>query len=735
MGPLLPPSLSTDNTVDSAAPEDPTGVHPAVKTVPSARSRWIPSVAAVSIAVLVVLPWTAQGWLLLLDWTPGPQPSISRAAHGLDGSLQASLPLGILLAGSKLVGAATFGWLLIAVALAVAGIAAGRLVGGSALQQSAAGALYAVNPLVFDRIFAGHVAFLAGYAVLPLAVASLVRWGDDISWRGMRPALWLAALIGFTPHFLWIGCVVLAAHVAVRRFRCRSLAWAALVTVLTLAMSSYFIVPSIGRPAPLQVGQSDLVAFQTRADPTLGLAPNVAGLYGFWRAEPRLPKEVIAGWPVFLSAIALLAGAGLWKASRLTASRHLARVVALSGVAGYILALGDQGPTGPVFRWLFEQLPGFAIMREPQKFAALLALGYAAGFGFGMEAVAGQMRARGPRLGVVALAFALPVLYTPTLFLGLGGQIDVASYPASWYAADRVMGEGDGRLLFLPWHQYLSFPFTGRVIANPADNFFRRDVIIGDNVELADMSTASRLRRSEYLEFLYAHGAELCRFGRLVSSLGVEYVVLAKTVDFTSYSWLDRQADLKVVLDRPELTLYRNEHYSGLGFRSPDLGRAADWGDLVSQVNTGSMPDVPYAVDALRPGPITTDTCRASPTIAPRGNPVQRASDTSYRVAPGPAGVVSIAEPFDPSWRLRDGRPFELASGVVGFLNDGRAGTARFGHWDRIRAGYAVSGLTCFALLAMGHIRPSARGTPRSTGAVCPKRALLGDRGARPPRP
>lgn len=656
---------------------------------------------ALIIALLVVLPWMRRGWLLLLDWTPGPELSMLRSFWGLDGTPRTGLPFAVVaLAASKAVGAATFGWLVIAAALAIAGIAVGHLVGGSPLRRIAAGTLYAVNPLVFDRIFAGHVGYLLAYAVLPLAVASILRWRDDVSWRGMRPALWLAVLIGLTPHFLWIGGVVVAAHVAVSRRR-RSLAWACALLVLTLAMSSYFIVPSIGRPAPVRVGQTDLVSYRTRPDPTLGLALNVAGLYGFWRAEPKLAKQDVAGWPVFLAAIAVLAGTGLWKASRLEGSRHVALVVALSGAAGLLLALGDQGPTGGVFRGLFDHLPGFAIMREPQKFAALLALAYAVGFGFGVEALARRVQAGGPRLAASALAVAVPVLYTPTLFGGLAGRVDVARYPASWSAADRLMGEGDGRLLFLPWHQYLTFPFTGRVIANPAESFFQREAISGDNVELANLPTASRLQRSRYLEFLYAHGNELCAFGRLVEPLGVEYVVLAKAADFADYSWLNRQADLEIVLDRPEITLYRNRHYRGPGSRARELGRAAHWGDLAALANAGALSGGPYVVEAQRPGPITAQPCRFGPSSPRASASIRRSSPVAYRVGSGGRGYVALPEPYDPSWELAGQKPFELAGGTSGFLSDGRAGTARFGHWNLVRLADSVSAVAA-ALVIFG---------------------------------
>ena len=49
-----------------------------------------------------------------------------------------------------------------------------------------------------------------------------------------------------------------------------------------------------------------------------------------------------------------------------TAHRRDGLAILAAGVAGYFLALGNQGPTGGLFRLAFEHVPGFVIMREPR---------------------------------------------------------------------------------------------------------------------------------------------------------------------------------------------------------------------------------------------------------------------------------------------------------------------------------------------------------------------------------
>jgi hypothetical protein len=370
-------------------------------------------------------------------------------------------------------------------------------------------------------------------------------------------------------------------------------------------MSTYILLPHAVTTLPTQVGPSSLALYQTAGDPHLGLFANVLGLYGFWRLGPGpvLPKDVVTGWPFLLLAILLLVALGAWSALRHVPAadgttrtdisgettggprvsdhhengvdrdtaganhraksdqRRLAMVLLFVGVAGYFLALGNQGPTGGLFLWAYDHVPFFAVMREPQKFLMLVAMAYAILFGWGVERLS-RVTVSPLRAGAVAaaaiLGVAVPLSYTPTIFDGLAGQIAPSTLPASYQRANSLMGSGPGNILYLPWQLYMEYPFTnGRVVANVAPSSFTRNVISGDNVESGGGATQSTSPRSAYLTQLFADGPSVANFGALVAPLGVKYVVLAKTVNFSSYSWLNDQRDLKLVLNSASLEVWR----------------------------------------------------------------------------------------------------------------------------------------------------------------------------------
>ncbi|HVM03370.1 MAG TPA: hypothetical protein VM263_11930, partial [Acidimicrobiales bacterium] len=564
------------------------------------------------------------------------------------------------------------------------------------------------DPFVFDRVFAGHVSFLLAYALLPLAVRSLLRAeeADGVAAR-LRPVLWITLLVGLTPHFAWLVAVVCLVMLATRPSR-RSAAWLAGLAAVVVVANAYLVLPAMGRPPPVEVGAADLAAFRTTGDGPVGLVGNVAGLHGFWRQEISLPKDDVPGWPAFWAAVVVVAGAGAARGWRTGgATRRLVAVVAGSGALGLLLALGDQGPAGAGFRWLYVNVPGFAIMREPQKFAALLALAYAVLFGLGVEVLVAGARRPAGRLVWTGALLVLPLATAPTLLWGFGGRVEVSRYPDSWAEADRLMGDGPERVLFLPWHQYLRFPFTERIVANPAPLAFRRDVIAGDNVELPGLPTASRSVRSGYLEFLYGHGPRLRSFGQLVAPHGVRYVVVAKAVDWRQYGWLDHQRDLEKVLDGDEISVYRNTRPVAAGARVPSAVTVEDWGEYAGLSEVADLSGVAVRVRRQVPGPVRAPA--ALPAIPPGSAPVAavvRSSPVRYRVAAGPPGWLVLAEPYDRSWRLGDAAATPLAGGATGFAVGAGGGEARFGHWSVVRLSYGVSVATVGFVALAGLVGP-----------------------------
>jgi len=650
---------------------------------PTRRQQVLASGWGALLALGICLPLLGSGALWLLDWVSGPHtPLVPPDALGLAGGLVSGVPFTIVANWLVRNFAGTGTWIPLVAVFPLAAWGASRLVGGPNRARVAAATFYCVNPFVFQRIYAGHLGLLLGYALLPFAVASALHFMRVGNWLLPTPALWWAVLTALSPHFAWIYAIVLvAAWLTEQPARLISLGRLVAVGAMFLLFSVYFLLPTTQTQLPVNTRTaSDLAAYATTGDPHLGLFANVLGLYGFWRLGPgpQLPKDVVTGWPFLLLALLFVAGFGA--VSRLrrrqdsaddrgirARTRRTATTLLIAGIAGYFLALGDQGPTGPLFRWAYFHVPFFAVMREPQKFLMLTALALAVFFGWGVERLVGPIRRMRLDLrsaGVVGLAVLLPLAYTPTIFDGLAGQIGPSHLPPSWQTADRLMGDGPGQVLFIPWHLYLAFPFTdGRVIANPAPTSFRRSVISGDNVEAVGIQTTSASPRSAYLERLFAQGPRTHDFGSLIAPLGVKYVVLAKTADWRSYSWVSAQPDLHLLMDSPSLEIWRNTAYAGTGQSSGERA-------------------------------------------------IRQISPVAYAVGAGPPGWVSLDAPYQRGWELDGESARRSPQGTILFRVGRSSGIARFTPWGLTRLGYIISGgafvLLC-GLVAGARIRGRRR--------------------------
>ena len=185
----------------------------------SARSLGtsVPLLLGVVLAALACYPLFG-GRLLLLDFVSGPhQPLLPATAFGLDGGLTGGVPLAI---GVRLLGQP--GSIVPAAVFFARTTGAARLVRTVVLPaRLGAGFFYAVNPFAFDRLYAGQLGVLLGYALPPFAVTALLDAAQEPHRVG-RAACWAGARVMMSEHFTRILVPVTAAIALTRRHRVRA---------------------------------------------------------------------------------------------------------------------------------------------------------------------------------------------------------------------------------------------------------------------------------------------------------------------------------------------------------------------------------------------------------------------------------------------------------------------------------------------------------------------------------
>jgi hypothetical protein len=685
------------------------------------------------LTIAIVAPLVRSGTLLLLDYGTypvGPQPQLDSSVWGFPPGLVTRAPVDIVL--FTVFRALDWGWFRLLPFILVAPLSwvgFRRLLGPNLLAVAAATTLFVINPWTDDRMSAGQVYLVVGYALLPLLASMLFARATNVLTHAVLTGLVVALLVALAPHFIFVaGLLVLIAlivAIAQRDWRRTQAVGGALAAVA--AISVYWLIPAlVYHPEALPVTNADLAAFQTTPDPYFGLGLNVLGLYGFWRPGEPLAKDALGWWPLILLAILVLVGLGAWFAWKHLRARAMVTALGVTAILAYLLALGDQGPTGGLYAQLYDHLPGFAIMREAEKFSALLALAFATFFGLGAYWVSTFVRPRFQRGLVVVLALLIPCVYGFTVFWGFDGYAAPSTYPESWAQANTLMGTGDQPALALPWHLYLSFSWTqGRTVVNPMASYFTRPVISGDNIEAGDIETESSDPRSAYLEYLISIGPATDHLGRLLAPLGIRYILLAKTDDWRNYGFLYTQSDLRVVRNWSDLTLFQNREPAPL-VTAPTVTITVDnWGDVVGLAQEASLTSYYVVVRNPGPGPIREPDIAAQASAAATvsvsvQSPVQMTVSSTSRVP-----HLVIAEPFDSSWLMDQQSASEELGAIVGFSN-APSGTfsVDYGRWPTVRDSYIASAVITLALVGLLVVppywrrrrRPAAKGVGRSAG-------------------
>jgi hypothetical protein len=597
---------------------------------------------------LVVAPWVAGGYLLLLDWVSGPSSTVSPGLYGLSDNALDAMPgrLGIEVL-RQVVGPVATAWLVVLLPFPIAAAGAAHLVRMGRLPSYAAALMAVSTPLVVDRVTAGHVAYLLGLSLLPWLLSSALNARTQQRWFSARTAGWYALAIAISPHMAWLGGVILLLVTALPRTSRRDVVRLPLTGLAAAGTYAYAAVVVLSGVPTLSIGEADLTAFATVSGPG-GLLPTVLTLHGYWRDWDGQVRNVLGGaaLPIAL-AVATVIIIGL--VAMLREGNRRGRLAVAFIAVGAVLACGTQGPFGWLYQWLFDTVPLFTTMREPAKWIGLIQLGYIIGIAAGVRAIQDWQRApRAARTATALVAVALPLAVLPALAWGLGGRISTSTYPAGWYAAAERLDPAPARTLFLPWHGYQPFAFTDeRTIATPAAAFFPGPVLSSSAIEVGPLRSDSTSEQQRAMDELVAAGGGN-DFAGALSRLGFTHVAVSRGLEDDRYAWVAGQPGLTRLLDDPSMSL--------------------------------------YSVDVPVPGLDRLDVT----------------GPASFVVREGTPGTVIVPVEYSPGWQIDGQSGTPTAEGTVAFTVGPGKALIEYKPWSRIKFGILISLLALAAVFVAG---------------------------------
>lgn len=264
---------------------------------------------------------------------------------------------------------------------------------------------------------------------------------------------------------------------------------------------------------------------------------------------------------------------------------------------------------------------------------------------------------------IIAIAIATPFIYSFTMFNGFWGQLKPADYPEDWYEVNDFLNldKQDFNVLFLPWHLYMDFkwlPTPQKRLANPAQVFFDKPVIQGDNME-AGVYSSSMSPVSGYIQNLLQNKDGLSNFGKFMVPLNVKYIILTKEVDFKQYFFLFNQTDLVLKKETDNFYIFENKHTVSRFYQA----------DKIDQQNSTDLKPISYT----------------------------QASPVKFHEEAGEGYIVFVPPNMDSDYWELEGRT-SMVNGSYAVYH-AEMGTIYYRRFDTFLFGYIVSLLTFIGLV------------------------------------
>ncbi|MFA5009122.1 MAG: hypothetical protein WC534_00890 [Candidatus Paceibacterota bacterium] len=444
--------------------------------------------------------------------------------------------------------------------------------------------IYLANPFVYSRFLAGQWTHLMAYAFLPLFIHYLLKLRENVDFKAIIRVLAVIFLISlFSIHFFVICCLIFAVfclfllissffqkkHQEIKVFL-KNLSIGGLMLLICV---SYWLIPALIRPNPIEqrIGPNHWQAFSASSYKNIDVFWNVLSLNGFWGERNGWanyflwPQNNAFFWISFVFIVILIVF-GLKYALKSPKTRFLAVFISIMSIFAFIFATGAGDTIFKQFNvFLFENVPFWSGFRDSQKFSGILALAYSILAGIGFQAIWEYLNNKNKNILNIFLGFIflIPIIFGSLVWGGFHKQVQSAWYPQSWFEAKQIIenDKSDFRVLFLPWHGYLSLEFNNNLIsANPARRFFGQQIISSRSVEMNGIYDQESDKNYSALDELirsnnFDNEKKLDRF---FYEYNIKYIVYAHDLigaDNLTYDFLS-STKLKMKLDKSEISIF-----------------------------------------------------------------------------------------------------------------------------------------------------------------------------------
>ncbi len=364
------------------------------------------------------------------------------------------------------------------------------IVSDSKFWQRIIGALlYTTNTYILMLVGGGQMGVALAYSLAPLVLAFFIKIINLIfSYNAKRTMLIQSSLLSgvvisaqilFDPRIAYLTVLAIGLYLVLQLINMKAkvlqlFTYVFLIPgIITVGLHAAWIIPlMITRINPINIlgdayagaGIVKFLSFASFSQSFSLLHPNwpenIFGKTYFMKAEFILLPIIAYSSLLFFRLI-------VRKDAEQNAERRRILFFALLGIVGAFLAKGANPPFGGIYLWLFENIPGFVMFRDPTKFYLLVALSYSILIPFSIYSVCGWVNSKlqlksQSYLPIILLTFFIVywvILIHPAIFGQLGGTFKKYEVPKEYIELKDFLYKQPEffRTLWVPRRQRFSF--------------------------------------------------------------------------------------------------------------------------------------------------------------------------------------------------------------------------------------------------------------------------------------
>ncbi len=409
------------------------------------------------------------------------------------------------------------------------------------------------NPFVYARLVDGQWYVVLGMICVLYMIIFLLRFRYAEKKKDMIYAiLWATSAVMFLQHaifFVLVVCGLFFIFLWKGKNTKNILLWLSILCIMLFFANlnifvGHMMLLSEENVNITQFNSEHRQVFHTIDNGYASLYTNVLSLHGYWgEREDRFvsTQEHVYLWKPIFAILCIFIMIGVWHRRNDWIMWFFVSI----GFVAYVLSMGSEGIFAPVSDIFYAYVPFYEGMREPHKWVLVLVICFDFAMLCGMAYVMQNCTKKMHACVYGTFLIIIIILYTPTMLWGFLGQVVPQNFPEEWYSVRTHIGCGSvtGKILFLPWHQYMKMDFLhDKKVANPARNFFGECVMSGDNIEARYIYTQrlnDRSARIEKYAKMEKFDANACKeFVHDMQDLSVNRIIMSKSEDFEKYTWI-----------------------------------------------------------------------------------------------------------------------------------------------------------------------------------------------------